>query len=114
MSGSWQELARTFLIASLAGGGHARRRSALKAHNPANAHNYFFTTVPRDLEVAGRSHSGLVTCTLALCGPELWFLLGYIVAKHEAYFTHSPKLVVIQARGAEDGAFRVAAGVHPG
>src|SRR5947208_15736533 len=44
---------------------------------------------------------------------ELRFLLNYVVAKHESYFSHGSGLVCIHAIGAEDVARRVVDRMNP-
>ena len=41
------------------------------------------------------------------------FLLNYIIAKHESYFSHGSRLVFVHARGAEAVARRVADRMNP-
>ena len=46
-------------------------------------------------------------------GLNLRGLLSYIVAKYKSYFSHGSRLVLVHARGTEDGTRRIAARMNP-
>ncbi len=54
------------------------------------------------------------TRSLSVLAIKLLFLLNYIVAEHESYFSHGSGLVLIHAIVTKDVTRRGVAGMHPG